>query len=193
MKASQVLAVLAITASASAAPWKNNKWGNWRGGWKNQKCADGPFDFTSTYSVIATPDQVVDQSGNFTGGLPGTVGYYDYGINSRENYICWNIELQGFRGEYQSAANTATHIHEAPRGQAGPPRLAIPNPVPVGDGQKRISIGCMMGPFETGIISNGQDTGAGFEVRQIEQNPAGFFTDVHSSLAVPGAVRAQLG
>merc|ERR1712070_1002532 len=56
---------------------------------------------------------------------------------------------------------------------------------PVGDGKKRISIGCMMGPYETGIVSNGQDTGAGFTVKQIEDNPSAFFTDVHSSLAVP--------
>merc|ERR1711988_43922 len=105
----------------------------------------------------------------------------------------WNIVLENFRGEYQSAADTSTHIHEAPKGQAGPPRLAFPNPVPVGDGKKRISIGCMMGPYETGIVSDGHDTGAGFTVKQIEDNPSAFFTDVHSSLAVPGAVRAQLG
>merc|ERR1711985_118722 len=168
MKVSQVAAVLAVTASASAAPWRDGKksWGgHWKGGWKNgheEKCMDGPFEFTSTYSVVATPDQVV---------------------NSKEDYICWNIVLENFRGEYQSAADTATHIHEAPKGQAGPPRLAFPNPVPVGDGKKRISIGCMMGPYETGIVSNGQDTGAGFTVKQIEDNPSAFFTDVHSSLA----------
>merc|ERR1711975_106924 len=124
MKVSQVAAVLAVTASASAAPWKDGKksWGgHWKGGWKN----------------------------------------------SQEDYICWNIVLENFRGEYQSAADTATHIHEAPKGQAGPPRLAFPNPVPVGDGKKRISIGCMMGPYETGIVSDGQDTAAGFKVKQI--------------------------
>merc|ERR1711879_102992 len=142
MKVSQVAAVLAVPASASAAPWKDGKksWGgHWKGGWKNgheEKCMDGPFEFTSTYSVVATPDQVVNSDNEFTGGLAGAKGYYEYGINS---------------------------------------------------------IGCMMGPYETGIVSNGQDTGAGFTVKQIEDNPSAFFTDVHSSLAVPGAVRAQLG
>merc|ERR1712039_868907 len=58
MKVSQVAAVLAVTASASAAPWKYGKsWGgHWKGGWKNgheQKCMDGPVEFTSTYSVVA--------------------------------------------------------------------------------------------------------------------------------------------
>lgn len=40
-------------------------------------------------------------------------------------------------------------------------------------------------------MANGQDTGTGFKVSQIEENPSGFFADVHSSLAVPGAVRGQ--
>merc|ERR1711912_119433 len=95
-----------------------------------------------------------------------------------------------------SGVNTSLRLTLPPtfkrRLQAGPPRLAFPNPVPVGDGKKRISIGCMMGPYETGIVSNGQDTAAGFTVKQIEDNPSAFFTDVHSSLAVPGAVRGQL-
>lgn len=49
----------------------------------------------------------------------------------------------------------------------------------------------LLGPFTTGLVMNGQDTGTGFRVSQIEDNPAGFFADVHSSLAVPGAVRGQ--
>ena len=32
----------------------------------------------------------------------------------------------------------------------------------------------------------------GFKVAQIEDNPSAFMADVHSSLAVPGAVRGQL-
>merc|ERR1712054_447489 len=86
MKVSQVAAVLAVTASAPAAPWRD--------GWKNgheEKCMDGPFEFTSTYSVVATPDQVVNSDNEFTGGLAGAKGYYEYGINSKEDYICWNI------------------------------------------------------------------------------------------------------
>lgn len=71
-------------------------------------------------------------------------------------------------------------------------RIAFPNPE--GQSEVRNSIGCLRGPFETGLKGdNGKDTGDGFHVRQIEQNPANFFTDVHSSLAVPGAVRGQLG
>ena len=63
----------------------------------------------------------------------------------------------------------------------------------MGDDYKRTSIGCLKGPFTTGVVMEGMDTGEGFHVKQIEENPSGFFTDVHSSLAVPGAVRGQLG
>ena len=64
----------------------------------------------------------------------------------------------------------------------------------MGEGEgPRNSIGCLTGPFRTGVAPDGTDTGEGFHVRQIEENPAMFFTDVHSSLAVPGAVRGQLG
>merc|ERR1711988_1638234 len=33
-------------------------------------------------SVVATPDQVVNSDNEFTGGLAGAKGYYEYGINS---------------------------------------------------------------------------------------------------------------
>ncbi|KAI9158026.1 hypothetical protein HJFPF1_06012 [Paramyrothecium foliicola] len=157
----------------------------------HKKGDKGPFDFTSTYTVIATPDQVVDANNTYTGGLEGAKGIYRFGINSHDNVICYNIKLFNFRGDYQSPAQTATHIHEAVRGKSGPPRIAFPNPVGV-NGGPRVSIGCITGPFKTGVLSNGVDTGEGFHVSKIEKNPAGFFADVHSSLAVPGAVRGQL-
>jgi hypothetical protein len=81
-----------------------------------------PFYFTSTYSVFATPDQVVNATNAFTGGLAGALGYFNYGINSYENVICYNITLENFRGNYSSPATTATHIHQGPKGKSGPPR-----------------------------------------------------------------------
>lgn len=153
---------------------------------------DQVFQFSSTQVVKATPDQVVNGTTK-TGGLPGASGTYNFGINSQTDTICYNITLYGFRGDYQSPAATATHIHEAARGASGPPRIAFPNPQPVaGNKDVRNSVGCLTGPFKTGVLANGVDTGDGFKVSSIEQNPAGFFADVHSSLAVPGAVRGQL-
>jgi hypothetical protein len=78
--------------------------------------------FTSTYSVVATPDQVVDSMNKKTGGLKGAKGIYKFGINSKEDVICYKITLFGFKGEYQSPAKTATHIHESDKGKSGPPR-----------------------------------------------------------------------
>lgn len=105
-----------------------------------------------------------------------------------------NITLSGVTGDYQSPALTATHIHEAAIGASGPPRLAFPNPLPISDDPTivRRSVGCLSGPFLTGVLSGGVDTGSGFTLKQIEENPAGFFTDSHTVKYVPGVVRGQL-
>lgn len=90
-------------------------------------------------------------------------GTFKFGINSEHDYICYSIELFGYPEgfEYSSrqssfplspiavtdstfvAANTATHIHEAPAGSAGPPRLAFDNPTY--QNGKLISRGCLSG------------------------------------------------
>lgn len=66
--------------------------------------------------------------------------------------------LTGVTGDYQSPAATATHIHESAFGQFGPPRLAFPNPT--GEGDRRTSVGCLKGPFRTGL--NNTATGSTF-------------------------------
>lgn len=177
MKAS-ILALGAIAATAAAYPKKPSK-GSW-----------SPFDFTSTFEVYSVPEEVVNADGEFTGGLPDSYGLWKFGINSHENVICYNITLQNFRGEYESPAITATHIHEGEKGVSGPPRIIFPDPE--GDDKWRISVGCVKGPFVTGVRPNdGPDAGEGFHVREIEENPKKYYVDVHSSLAVPGANRGQ--
>jgi hypothetical protein len=155
--------------------------------------ANGLFTFSMTMLVNATPEQVVNDT-TPTGGLAGASGTFSFGLNGATDTICYNITLNNFQGDFESPAMTATHIHEAATGQSGPPRIAFPNPVPVGDPAAGVSnsVGCMKGPFSTGIVMNDVDTGSGFTVAQIEANPAGFFADIHSSLALPGAVRGQL-
>lgn len=37
-----------------------------------------------------------------------------------------------------------------------------------------------------------EDTGIGFSLKEIEENPSGFFADVHTAAYVAGAVRGQL-
>lgn len=49
----------------------------------------GPFSFTSTYNLIATPDRVVDAENAAAPGEEGAMGFYNYGINSELDIICY--------------------------------------------------------------------------------------------------------
>ncbi|CAI6289478.1 unnamed protein product [Periconia digitata] len=196
------LVVIALSSSVLATPIWGKGWGGSEdskykdikkyGGHSEQKY-NSMFYFDKTYTVKAYPDQVVSGNGSAATPAPGehgAKGLFKFGINVAENVICYNITLSGVTGEYSSQANTATHIHEAVEGANGPPRLAFPNPQ--GPDNRRVSYGCLTGPFETGIVQNGEDTGAGFHVEQIVENPSGFFSDSHTAKFVPGVVRGQL-
>ncbi|WP_310889782.1 CHRD domain-containing protein [Clavibacter capsici] len=124
-------------------------------------------------------------------GEPGATGRFDLRLDSTSNTICYDITLTGVTGEYQSPAKTATHIHQAAVGKAGPPRIAFPNPTDSGNGT-RTSSGCMQGPFTTGVAPDGKDTGEGFTVAQIEADPSAFAADTHTASFTAGAVRGQL-
>jgi hypothetical protein len=151
-----------------------------------------PDRFTSAFTVMATPDQVLNADGVATPGEPGATGRFDLRLDSASNTICYDITLTGVTGEYKSPAKTATHIHQAAAGKAGPPRIAFPNPVDAGNGT-RTSSGCMQGPFTTGIMSpQNADTGEGFTVAQIEADPSAFAADSHTASFAAGAVRGQL-
>jgi hypothetical protein len=153
---------------------------------------DEPAAFTSMYTAMATPDMVVNPDGVPTPGEAGATGTFNYRINSDDEIVCWDITLNGVTPPFESPARTATHIHQAATGAAGPPRLAFPNPEDAGDGTLTSS-GCMQGPFTTGILDDdGVDTGEGFTLDQIEADPAAFFTDTHTSTFTAGAVRGQL-
>ncbi|KQS71510.1 CHRD domain-containing protein [Modestobacter sp. Leaf380] len=150
-----------------------------------------PSTFTSAFTAMATPDMVVNADGVATPGEPGASGTFTYRINSDTEVICYDISLTGVTPPYQSPAKTATHIHQGDAGQAGPPRIALPNPEDDGSGTLTSS-GCLQGPFTTGVVANGADTGAGFTLDQIEADPSAFFTDSHTAAFTSGAVRGQL-
>ncbi|CAA9966055.1 CHRD domain containing protein [Pyrenophora teres f. maculata] len=151
------------------------------------------FDFTSQFFVNAVPEEVVNGT-EPTGGIAGASGTFNFGINSVLNMICYEITLHNFQGEFSSPATTATHIHEAKKGESGPPRISFPNPEMVAhDHTVMHSAGCLKGPFITGVMVDGKDTGEGFHVSMIEADPASFMSDTHSSVALAGAVRGQLG
>lgn len=153
-----------------------------------------PSSFTGAFVANATPDQVIPDADDNPAGVDGAEGTFVFFTNADENIICWEISVTGLTTDYQSAAKTATHIHQTPAGENGPPRIAFPNPGPVTDDAttERTSSGCAEGPFTTGLAPEGTDTGAGFTLDQIEDNPAGFSADTHTTDAVSGSVRGQL-
>jgi hypothetical protein len=151
-----------------------------------------PSSFTSAFTVMATPDQVLNADAVATPGPAGATGQFTFRVNSTLDIICYDITVAGISGEYQSPAKTATHIHAAAVGKAGPPRIAFPNPAPVGDGP-RTSSGCLQGPFTTGVLAaDGVDTGTGFTLAQLEADAASFAADTHTVANPAGAVRGQL-
>ena len=153
---------------------------------------DRPEEFTSAFTVMATPDQVVNAEGEAAPGEEGATGDFMFWINSEEEVICYEITLEGVTGGYESPALTATHIHDGAAGESGPPRIAFPDPEPIGD-EPRTSSGCLAGPFMTGVEGDdGADTGEGFSLAEIEADPAGYYADPHTEDFVPGVVRGQL-
>ncbi|QSB15352.1 CHRD domain-containing protein [Natronosporangium hydrolyticum] len=150
-----------------------------------------PAEFTSMFTVDATPGEVVGDDGEGL-GEPGASGRFDLRINSDQEIICWDIVLDGVNPPFESPARTATHVHDAPAGEPGPPRLAFPDPQADDDGLLRSS-GCMEGPFTTGVADDdGADTGDGFTLSEIEDDPSRFSADTHTSDFLDGAVRGQL-
>jgi len=202
MKTSTISAIAGLALSATAAPVAVGANGqvtvtlNLNMGQDligaNAVAANQLFHFSTMHYVNAVPGEVVNGT-TPTGGIAGASGTFNFGINAEMNMICYNITLHKFQGDFSSPAVTATHIHEAAKGASGPPRIAFPNPEPIGaDGVVRNSAGCIKGPFKTGVMIDGKDSGEGFHVRQIEANPAAFMADTHSSVALAGAVRGQL-
>lgn len=151
-----------------------------------------PDAFTSEFWAEATPDMVIDNEGDPVAGEEGARGSFEFRLNSDEDVICYDIEFTGVTTPYESPAKTATHIHQAADGEFGPPRLAFPDPEDDGYGSLRSS-GCMQGPFTTGLEGDdGNDTGEGFTVAQIEDDPASFYADTHTADFPAGAIRGQL-
>jgi hypothetical protein len=76
---------LSLAAPVAEADWSPiPEWKQWA-----KKGPKSPFSFTSTYLVTATPDQVINSTGSPTPGQPGAIGYFNYGINSNLDVICY--------------------------------------------------------------------------------------------------------
>lgn len=78
LTAAVVAALSSVVASTPLASRSN--WADWKD--------DSPFHFTSTYKVVAVPGEVINGT-SVTPGEPGAIGYYNYGINSELDVICY--------------------------------------------------------------------------------------------------------
>lgn len=108
------------------------------------------------FLVQADGEQVVDGgSGEVGVGDPDGSGLYELELQPEENVICFDIAVD-VTPPYESPANTATHIHEAPEGEAGPPRVVFPDPKSNDPDAQQIrkSVGCFPGEFatQTGVM-----------------------------------------
>lgn len=88
-------------------------------------------------------------------------------LNQGQGRVCWKLSVTGI------APATGAHIHRAPAGEPGP--VVVPLTPPT-DG---FSMGCA-------------DVAAEL-IKEIRQNPAAFYVNVHNAEYPGGAVRGQLG
>lgn len=75
-----------FATSALAAPGPASGWRKYGQG---KPSAPSPFYFTSTYTVVANPNEVINTTGSPVPGQPGAIGYFNYGINSDLDVICY--------------------------------------------------------------------------------------------------------
>jgi putative cell wall-binding protein len=113
-------------------------------------------------------DGTADESDDIT-GFAQIVAF------AETNNICWSIEMTPpFGTDPGSFESAGAHLHEAPFGEAGPVVVAFD---PVDDDTLR-SDGCA-------------DAG-GFDVTELEADPADYYVNVHSSVFPGGAARGQV-
>jgi hypothetical protein len=100
-------------------------------------------------------------------GDPDGSGVASLTLNPGLGQICYSLTVENIDPA------TAAHIHRAPAGVAGP--VVVPLAAP--------SAGTSSGCVDAG----------GDLVREIRDNPAGFYVNVHNPAFSTGAVRGQLG
>ena len=124
---SATLALLCTSALAApnpskacaAKPQKQEEKASAGGDWEDS-LAEFKEKFTSTWKVVGTPDQVVLANGTAAPGEPSSIGYYNFGINSEKDLICW---VRVVSPCYQRRTNIASSISSsrAPLGHTSPP------------------------------------------------------------------------
>lgn len=101
-------------------------------------------------------------------GDPDGAGHATVRVNVGQSQVCWDLMVENI------APATMAHIHKAPADAAGPPVVTLT--APGADGK---SSGCAAADPAV--------------AKDILQNPAAYYVNVHNADFRPGAVRGQLG
>ncbi len=99
-------------------------------------------------------------------GDPDGIGFATVTVNPGQGVLCYELSVSGI------ASATAAHIHEAPVGMAGPVVVGLQPPT---DGSS------------SGCIDVGRDL-----AKEILQDPADYYVNVHNAEFRGGALRGQL-
>lgn len=130
-------------------------------------------------AVLALTSIAADDSGRkFTTTLTGAAevpgpgdpdgsGTATITLNHGQGTVCWDLAVEDI------ASATASHIHVAPAGVAGP--VVVPLSPPTNG----TSSGCAL--VDRGLI------------KAIIQNPEAYYVNVHNAVYPAGALRGQLG
>lgn len=120
---------------------------------------EAPLTFTATLTGAAEVPGPGDADGS---------GHATIMINYGQSRLCWSIHVTGI-----TLPATASHIHDAPAGVAGPVFVGLSAP-----SSKGASSGC---------ATVSQD-----KLKAIIQDPAGYYVNVHNADHPAGALRGQL-
>ena len=125
---------------------------------------DGSYIFTANLTGAAE----VNSAGEPNQGDPDSSGNATITINYGAGTLCWEIRVAGI-----TLPATAAHIHDAPVGVAGPVFVGLSAP-----GSKGFSSGC---------ASVSRD-----KLKEIIEDPADYYVNVHNANYPAGALRGQL-
>jgi CHRD domain len=101
-------------------------------------------------------------------GDPNGSGSAAIRVNHGQGQVCFRLSVSNL-----TLPATAAHIHRGAAGQANPPLVTLTAPDATGS--------------SSGCVSAGREL-----VKEILQNPSGFYVNVHTSDFADGAVRGQL-
>jgi Cu/Zn superoxide dismutase len=128
-----------------------------------------PVDLGWSTSVQMSGAQECNAAGTCGVGDPDGSGTATIRIRPNDGQVCFKFAVSNLK-----LPSVGAHIHQAARGANG--SIVVPFTAPDASGK---SMGCTAAPAAT--------------IQAIVANPAGFYTNVHTTEYPGGAIRAQLG